>query len=137
MKAFFTKISSVVLALLVLCSTFSFTVEKHFCGDFLVDVSYFGNAKSCAEEMEGSSCEEIVVKKKSCCKDKLEKIEGQDDLKISSLEKITFEQQFAILFTVSYHNLFVPLTDKKVSNQEYSPPNLVSDIQVLHEVFII
>jgi len=67
----------------------------------------------------------------------LEKIEGQDDLKISSLEKITFEKQFAILFTVSYHNLFVPLTDKKVSNQEYSPPNLVSDIQVFHEVFII
>jgi len=137
MKAFFTKISSILLALLVLCSTFSFTVEKHFCGEFLVDVSYFGDTDYCGDEIGVNSCDTgSKITKKKCCKDEVEQIEGQDDLKMSSVEKITFEQQFAVLFAITYHNLFVSPTNNN-SYKEYSPPKLVTDIQVLHEVFII
>ena len=44
------KIFSVTLALLVLMSTLSFTVEKHFCGDVLVDVSVFTETQKCGME---------------------------------------------------------------------------------------
>lgn len=137
---FFKKISSVLLAFLVLLSTFSFTVEKHFCGDFLVDVSYFGNADDCGKDMSSDSCdaEKQQVKKKSCCKDEVEKIQGQNQLQKSSVEKISFEkQQFVLAFVVSYYNLFNNLSEQVVLHKNYSPPNLVADIQVLYEVFII
>jgi len=54
MKRSFTKITSSLLALLVLLSTLSFTVESHYCGDFLVDVSYVGQADGCGMEKSSS-----------------------------------------------------------------------------------
>ena len=46
MKEFLVKISSFLLAFLVLISTFSFTVDSHYCGDFLIEVSFTGEIKS-------------------------------------------------------------------------------------------
>ena len=71
MKEFLVKISSFLLAFLVLISTFSFTVEKHFCGDFLVDVAYVGHTDGCGMESVTSS----KTSKKNCCKDEVQKIE--------------------------------------------------------------
>ncbi len=137
MKSAISKITSFVIALLVLFSTLSFTVEKHFCRDVLVDISYIGNASSCGMELKKDSCNTSVIKKKNCCKDVTENIKGQDNLKVTSIEKLAFEQHFAVFFAITYTNLFVNLTNKIVLHKNYSPPNLVSDIQVLHEVFII
>jgi len=126
------------MALLVLLSTFSFTIEKHFCGEFLVDISYFGEAGGCEEELGEVNCDNpCIIKEKKCCTDEVAEIEGQDDLKISSIENISFEHHFALAFTIAYHNLFVDFTNKSISYEEYAPPNLITDIQVLHEVFII
>jgi len=35
------------MALLVLLSSTSFTIESHYCGDILVDASFLGTAKTC------------------------------------------------------------------------------------------
>ena len=131
-KAFLHKSFSIALALLVLISTVSFTIEKHFCGDVLVDVSMFAEAKKCAmESME-------MLQKKSCCKDEIEIIQGQDELKFSSFDDLTYEhQQFFAAFTCSYINLFEGLPKQTIPHKDYSPPNLVADIQVLDQVFII
>lgn len=137
MKSVITKISSFTIALLVLFSTLSFTVEKHFCCDVLVDISYIGNAGNCKTKLKKDTCNTSITKKKSCCKDETENIKGQDNLKITSLEKLTFEQHFAVFFAISYKNLFVNLTNKIVPHKNYSPPNLVFDIHILHEVFTI
>ena len=80
MKKLVFKIASISLAFLVLFSTLSFTVEKHYCGDFLVDVAYVGHADGCGMEMDARS----KTTKKSCCKDELHKIEGQDELQQSA-----------------------------------------------------
>ena len=70
-----------LLALMVLFSTVSFTVEKHFCGDVLVDVSVFTDVEKCAmEAME-------MKQKKSCCKDEVDVLKGQDELKFNSFEE--------------------------------------------------
>ncbi|WP_271407068.1 HYC_CC_PP family protein [Tenacibaculum soleae] len=136
MKQVFTKISTVLLALLVLFSTFSFTIEKHFCGDFLVDISYVGEAKSCNKGKKDDCA--TITKKKKCCKDEVHQINGQDDIQKSSSEKISFNQaKFILVFCTSFKLLFQTLDKQSLTHQYYSPPDLVFDIQVLHEVFII
>lgn len=119
------------MALLVLCSTVSFTVEKHYCGDNLIDAAIFSEAKKCNENMEQTS-------KKSCCKDEVEVVKGQDELKFSSFEDLDFNQQFLITtFLYTYSNLFESLPKQIIPFKDYSPPNLVADIQVLDQVFLI
>ncbi|WBX70814.1 HYC_CC_PP family protein [Tenacibaculum retecalamus] len=136
MKQVFTKIVTITLAFLVLFSTFSFTVAKHYCGDFLVDVSYVGEAGSCNKDKK-DDCG-TVIKKKKCCKDEVSQIDGQDDLQKVTSEKISFkEAKFILSFCASSKLLFQSLEKQSLTHQYYSPPDLVLDIQVLHEVFII
>lgn len=132
LKAIFYKTFSISLAIIVLFSTVSFTIEKHYCGDTLVDVSVFVEADKCAMEVQ-----EILMKK-SCCKDEVDVIEGQDELKINSFEDLKFDQQqFLVAFTYFYINGFEGLPKETITHKAYSPPDLVYDIQVLDQVFII
>ncbi|APG65209.1 hypothetical protein LPB136_07555 [Tenacibaculum todarodis] len=135
MKQFFKNITSVTLAFLVLFSTFSFTVEKHYCGDFLVDVSYTGDVKECNME-EGSTG---VVQMKKCCKNEVEQVKGQDELQQHSINKITFkDQQFIISFVIAHLDL---LTDNELSKSlfeyHFPPPNLDRDYQIFYQSFLI
>lgn len=132
LRQFLHKIFSTLLALLVLFSTVSFTIEKHFCGDVLVDVSMFTEAEKC--EMEALE----IQQKKTCCKDELQVVQGQNELKFSSFDDLEFEQQqFLTSFVYSYTNLFKTLEKEIIPHKDYSPPNLVTDIQVLNETFLI
>ena len=123
---------STLLAFLVMFSTVSFTIEKHFCGDVLVDVSMFVEAEKCAmEALE-------ILQKKTCCKDEIDVVKGQDELKVTSFEDLDFEQQqFVTVFTFTYLSGFESIPKETVAHKYYSPPNLVADIQVLDQVFII
>lgn len=126
------KIFSFSLALLVLLSTLSFTVKKHYCGETLVDVAVFSEAKTCGMEIDG------IKTAKSCCDDEVAVVEGQNELKLSSFEDLDIaQQQFLIAFAVSYVNGFQPLSKEAIAHKEYSPPDLVYDIQVLDQVFLI
>lgn len=131
-KTILHKVFSISLALLVLFSTVSFTIEKHFCGDVLVDVAMFSEAETCGmEAME-------MLQNKSCCKDEVDVVKGQDELKLSSFEGLDLEQQqFLLAFISTYVNRFEALSQHSVPHKNYSPPNLVADIQVLDQVFII
>lgn len=132
-KKFLHKSFSITLAILVLLSTLSFTVEKHFCGDTLIDVAVFLEAHKCGMEMN-----EALVVKKHCCKDVIEVVEGQDQLKFSSFDDLEFEQQqFISSFIYSYTNLFESLPNLVIPHKDYSPPNLITDIQVLNDTFLI
>lgn len=135
MKQFFKSITSLLLAFLVLFSTFSFTVEKHYCGDFLVDVSYTGNAKKCNME-EGSTG---VVEMKKCCKNEIAQIKGQDELQQYSLDDITFEnQQFLTAFVISKKNLLSSYeVQKSVPQYYFPPPDIERDYQVFYQSFLI
>ena len=121
---------SVSMALLVMLSTMSFTIEKHFCGDTLVDVAVFSEAKGCGMEMPSTI-------KKSCCKDEIDHIKGQDELKFSFNDFDPDKQQFVTAFFYTYIDLFEGLPEQIIPFKDYSPPNLFYDRQVLHDVFII
>jgi len=134
MKRFLYKIASTLMALIVLISTFSFTVEKHYCGDFLIDVSYVGNASSCGVKIDPS----LEVKIKSCCKNEIEHVEGQDELYKKSIEKLTFEQQKALaVFAIYFQDVFEKTQLKKEPFNDFLPPNLNYNYQVLHQSFLI
>jgi hypothetical protein len=65
-------------------------------------------------------------------------MEGQDELKVRSFDDIQFEQQlFLASYVYSYVNLFEGLPQLVVPHKDYSPPNLVKDIQVVDQVFLI
>jgi len=123
---------SVLMAFLVWFSTVSFTIEKHFCGDVLVDVALFTQIDKCAMEAQE------VLLKKSCCKDEVDVFMGQKELKFSSFDDLEFShQQFITAFSYAFINLFEGLEQHVIPHKDYGPPLLVTNIQVLDQVFII
>ena len=139
MKKAFHKIASILMAFVVLLSTMSFTINSHFCGDMLVDTSYFVKAESCGMDMQQEKkSDECSVIKKNCCQDVASVVEGQDTLKITSFDQLSFDQQvFIASFYCSYINLFEGIHDKVIPFKNYSPPLVVKDIHVLDEVYLI
>jgi len=124
------------MALLVLVSTVSFAVEKHYCGDYLMAVSVFSTTEACGmavvDDMVSTS-----VEKNNCCKNETEVVKGQDELKFRDFEDFTtFQQLFITSYVYSYINLFEGL-QQVTPHKNYSPPNLIADIQVLDQVFLI
>lgn len=130
------KLFSALLALLVMVSTFSLAIEKHFCGDILVDVSLFSNVDSCcggADDLDVSK-----TTKKSCCKNEVDVVEGQDNLVIKTsedLDKIT--KQVLISYVFSFTKIFENTPKLIVPHKHYSPPIIVKDIHVLDETYLI
>lgn len=123
------------MALIVLFSTVSFTIEKHFCGDTLVDVAVFSEPQDCGAKMNNTN---TTVKKKSCCKDETTVLEGQNELLVKAFDDLEFEQHvFLAAFTYTYINLFEGLPQQVIPHKNYSPPNLVIDRQIMDQVFLI
>ena len=131
MKQLISKSTSLVMAFLVLFSTMSFTVEKHFCGDFLVDLAVFSEAQKCGME-HAPGMEET-----GGCKDTKTSVQGQKDLKMSFLDLDLHQQVFLSSFTYSYTELFAELPEQVIPFADYSPPLLVYDIHLLDETFLI
>ena len=116
MKEFSHKILAVLMSFVVLFSTTSFAITKHYCGDTLIDTAVFNKAETCGMEMDlDSTVEGCSVIKENCCNDEQILIDGQDEVQIQ-FDKISFEQKvFIASFIYSYVNLFEGL-DKNVSS---------------------
>jgi len=133
MKQYLSKIASFFLALMVLFSTFSFTVEKHYCGESLMDVSFIGDADTCGMDMEKRS-----AKKKNCCKDEVHYMEGQDELQQIQSDDLNFsKEQFLVSFYISYTDLFVENKSSKTSFKNPYLSDLPINYQVLYQSFLI
>ena len=126
------------MAFVVLFSTMSFTINKHYCGDELVSSTLFLKGESCGMDMQKSSEEDdCSIKKDNCCTDVIICVEGQKELKLNYYD-LRFEQQvFVAAFMLSYMNLFEGLPNNIVPFKNYSPPMLIKNIQILDEVFLI
>lgn len=140
MKSFFAKILSFFLAVFILFSTSSFAVDMHFCGNKLVDMSFFRKAESCTElarktDNESDHC--VSMQEKDCCDNQSIVKEGEDTFKKS--HTILEIEAFVFLntFVHSYSNLFEGLEKNTVSFEAYRPPFLSTDIIILNETFLI
>lgn len=138
MKKIFHNIVSVFLAFVVFFSTMSFTVDKHYCGDTLVGVAIFKEAKSCGMEMDdGIAPSECSITKKNCCTDSKVTIEGQDHLQLSFHSHSLDQQLFLTAFVHSYIYLFTPAEAHITSYEDYMPPPFIRQIYKLDESYII
>lgn len=139
MKERFFKIIAVSLALMVLFSTVSFSVAKHYCGDMLVDVAIFKDASSCGMEMAKGLSSECSVIQKNCCRNIQIVIQGQDNLKDNSFANQLNTLQVYIPvkhFDTSLHKI-EEVTKRENNFREYIPPLLVRDICILDQTFLI
>jgi len=136
MKKGFYKSVSTVLALLVLVSTFSFTVDRHYCGSFLVDQAIFSKATSCGMDIPSHSGTDLMDQD-NCCSNQNISVNGQDELKISFQALDLNQQLFLTAFAYSYSNLFEGLPQQVIPFKNYSPPLIVKDIPVLNDTFLI
>ncbi len=145
MKKIFQKSGSLTMALLVLFSTMSFSVDKHFCGSELVDLAIFSEVKKCTSEanvcgvkMDHKMAHKMVSDEKdSCCTNQKTEINGQDELNIS-FHFLDFDQQlFLTAFTYSFIYNYESFSLTEILFRYYTPPLLVADIQVLDQVFLI
>lgn len=133
------------MSLLVLFSTMSFSVDKHFCGTQLVDFSLFSKATTCTSEAKtcGVKMEHKMEHKMgaddkdSCCTNKKTALKGQEELSIS-YHSLNFDQQiFLGVFTYTFIYKFDSSALSAIPFRYYTPPLLVADIQVLDQVFLI
>ena len=138
MKARFQHIASLLLALLVLVSTQSFSINSHYCGNILVDKAVMKSAKKCAMHSESSHKKhEQEQQKDDCCDDEVELIEGQDQLKIQSSEFELPNPYFVEAFVFSFL-VQIPFEAKpKINFQENPPPLLTRDFQSYYQTYLI
>ncbi|WP_407692576.1 HYC_CC_PP family protein [Psychroflexus curvus] len=132
MNLFVSKITSLLLALLVLFSTLSFTVGTHYCGNIMIDKAILSKAQTCEMHQEMPSEE-----KSECCGDEVEIIEGQDVLQFSKAEfDLDIPVEFAIFSLIHFSS--TGFFAKEIATAEvYDPPHYYQDFQILHQVFLI
>lgn len=121
-------------------STMSFSVDKHFCGTMLMDVAIFSSSKACGSATKICAKEMTSVMDSlgdSCCTNKKLTVEGQDELKISFNSLDLDQQVFLQTLVFTYIYIFEDLSLKKIPYEHYSPPLLITDIQILDQVFLI
>lgn len=133
------KILAVIIALTVLLSTMSFTVEKHVCMGEVTEVAFFDEVEGCG--MEESLCETPQndveqVSRSQCCDDIQQLIPGNDNEQ-QPLQGLEIAK---LKYIVTYLYTFVKdLEDGKqeLVIQDISPPLVDKDIQVLYQTFLI
>jgi hypothetical protein len=133
-KELIFKTISPFLALLVLLSTLSWTVDKHLCMGRVMDVAFFHHAEDCGME---SAMKAFGESDNHCCDDESFTINGQDDLKLSWEEFDVECQELLVVFTASYSNLLSELSEQQVPHECHPPPLLVKDFNTLYEVYLI
>jgi hypothetical protein len=130
------KSISFALSFLVLFSTLSLTIEKHFCGDVLIDVAIFTETEKCTDDIVDLDDNENV--KKACCKDEIDVLEGLSQLTTNTFEDLDdVHIQVLLAYNFSYINLFEGLPNLVIPHKDYLPPILIKDIQILDETYLI
>lgn len=139
MKSVLQKILSLLMALLVLLSTVSFTVNEHFCGDKLVSKSVYIKADDCGMEImkTNEDTEACKVVKPNCCTEKQTLVKEQENIKDSAIAITKFQANLLTCFAYSYKALFTEVSKKATSFAHYQSPLVVKQLFKLDQVFLI
>lgn len=119
------------MVMVMLLSTMSFTVLQHYCGSELIEQTVFAQVDPCCGDTDSSQDQDV------CCNNQLQIIEGQDELVSGSSELDFLGQVFLVSYYYSYTQLFDILSNEVVPFRDYTPPLLVTDIQLVDQVFLI
>lgn len=129
-------ISSLLLAMLVLVSSTSFTVGMHLCMGEVQDITMSSKAEACEMERKLPPCHRHLPA--PCCEDEAMMHEAQDlkitgsQVHISAITPIDIEQPLILISEI------IPSeASARTRYPDYSPPLRSYDLTVQHRVFLI
>lgn len=157
------KMSALFMAFLVMCSSVSFSIDMHFCGDELQSFAFLGKANKCdkekavqehQEQKEKHACchkkettvqkvkschrTDAAVKEKKCCHNKSIHIEAEHDAEQPLLSQQIVAKVATVYVALAFHyNFDIFATAEKEDYYHYKEPVLITDTQVKYQVFRI
>lgn len=140
MKGVFQQFLAIALSFLIFFSTLSLSIDMHFCGDHLVDLSIGRKAATCGMETASSGVSgKCIMAAMECCTDFEIVLQAQEELQAHddgySISRILLSPLAPpAVAPTSYQ---VPARAPVLHFREYSPPTLVRKVHLLHESFLI
>ena len=138
MKTIIHKLSALGLALLVLFSTFSFTVDFHYCGDHLMDVAFMEPTEACSMNSDMPVPTDDCMIGGTCCSD-LALVQDAPEVINLGGPDLQFLQSVEML-VVFYQIPQLVLDEQESAHdriQRYKPPGRAADLQLLFQTFLI
>ena len=136
MKDTFRKISAVFMIAILLLSTTSFSVFKHFCNGKMVAIST-EKVDSCCESKSVIKSDELNFSEKDCCKNETS---TKEFLPFDSVNPIKITKSQTFFLTSFYYNFIAKSTVIQISKnfyKDFAPPKISRNIQVLFQSFLI
>jgi len=134
MKQLTTKIGAVLMTLIVLLSTMSFTINQRYCDGNLVDTTLFLKSDSCKIIVQSNCCEIT----EDCCNHEQIVINGQKELPSRIVVETPILNKCFVINSVKLHLEKYDFQSKsRIFYKKYIPPSLVFNKQIVHQVFII
>lgn len=140
MKRKLQQIAAVFLAAFLLFSTISLSVDLHFCGDHLVDLSFTGRAANCNAVLNAAANSgKCPMAAMECCSDEAISLQGQDDLQQHIFDySLSHPDYLAHAIIYNFYQVGSPiLKESPTSFVDSSPPPLIRKIHLLHSTFLI
>ena len=146
------RITSLLMAFLMLVSSTGFSIDLHYCQGNLKSFSFLGTAKSCHDIAQSKHCSKMKKSchapktaletdgecQKDCCSNKKIEVSPDDENQKIQIENFSLKQ---IKFVTAFVKAFVlPQTDLSqiiVPHLKYKPPLLNRDIPILVQSFLL
>lgn len=132
------------MVLMTMSSSLSWAVNKHFCGEHLMEVSFFYSTEGCGMESDQilklDSCDS--VSQESCCSDILIKVESHDEIQVLKTYDLALTLDFLGPITV-FELILKEDFDLKLKSQlpplepDLFPGERKQAIHLLFEQFLI
>ena len=138
MKKVVHKLLAFFMVSILMASTTSFSLYKHFCGDNLVEISRFTQTDECCDvEIKHTPISNLNFSEEDCCKSETE-ITPQ--LTFESTKSLKLIKNQLIFITAFYYTFIEENEDFDVKTNFYnnfSPPNIVFNKQIQFQSFLI
>ncbi|SDX48528.1 hypothetical protein SAMN05444411_10635 [Lutibacter oricola] len=138
MNTYIRKILAVCMVAILMLSTTSFSVYKHFCGGNLVDVSNYETVDDCCDVViKSSKTDSLNFSAEDCCKNESAE---KEPLHFDSNEVVKIKKS-QVIFIASFYSTFIKKATKlTTSNKFYANlllPKITQNRQVLFQSFLI
>ena len=138
MKNLFIKLGAALLSFMIILSSLVIVVDEHYCGDTLVEISFFGKANSCGlENMQTISSGNSEIKQSNCCKDQKSFIQVSIFNQEKKLNKQCYQVAFSNVTLPINEVAFQSLPLEKDVYKDFPPPEIHQNFQILYQTFLI
>lgn len=115
-----SRIFSFIILLSFLSAVLGVQVYKHYCGDFLAEVSLYFQSNPCADEGGEEACSKGKVD--SCCDDEFQYLQLDVDLQKTNIQRLDFDELASNSILPLVSKLIVHLESKEHENVEFEEP---------------